>query len=72
MGLKETITNAIDNVSDKLSEIGHNANAESEAAKRDVAGDALTPGEKIGSLANEGKERLLAGVDAAKQDARNA
>ena len=72
MGLKETISNAIDNVSDKLSQVGHDANAEGEAAKRDIAGDTLTPGEQLGSVANETKERLLSGVDGAKQDVRNA
>ena len=72
MGLKETIVAAVDNITDKVNELGHNANAETENAKRDVAGDTMTPGEHLGSLANEGKERLLAGVDKAKVDARNA
>jgi len=72
MGLKETIIAAVDNITDKVNELGHNANADAESAKREVAGDAMTPGEHLGSAVNEGKERVLAGVDRAKVDARNA
>ncbi len=72
MGLKDTISNAIDNVTDKVSELTHKSTAEAEAAKREVAGDTMTPAEKAASVLNEGKERLLGGVDAAKQDVRNA
>jgi hypothetical protein len=31
----------------------------------------MTPGEKVGSIANEGKESVLADVDRAKRDFRN-
>jgi hypothetical protein len=72
MGLKETIVAAVDTITDKVNELGHNANAEAESAKRDVAGDTMTPGEQLGSIVNEGKERVLAGVDGAKADARNS
>ncbi len=70
MGLMDGIKKTVDNVSDALSEAGHKTNAEAEHASRDVAGDAMTPGEKLGSVANEGKENLLGGVDRAKRDVR--
>ncbi len=70
MGLMDGIKKTVDNVTDKLSEAGHKTNAEAEHASRDVAGDAMTPGEKMGSVVNEGKEDLLAGVDHAKVDVR--
>ena len=70
MGLKETIVAAVDTIIDKMNELGHKASADAESAKRDLAGDALPPGEQIGSAVIESKERLLAGVDRAKVDAR--
>jgi hypothetical protein len=70
MGIKEELKKTIDNVGDAISEATHRGNAEGERAKREVAGDALTPGEKLGSVANEGKERVLAEVDRTKRDVR--
>jgi hypothetical protein len=58
-------------VKDRISEAGHRGAAEGEQAKRDVAGDTLTPGEQAGSVLNQGKEDLLAGVDHAKRDVRD-
>ncbi len=71
MGLMDGIKKAVDNVADAVSEAGHKTNAEAEHATRDVAGDAMTPGEKLGSVVNEGKENLLGGVDHAKRDVRS-
>ena len=71
MGLKEDLRKTVDNVKDAFNEAGHKANADAEQAKRDLAGDALTPGERVGSVANQAKEATLAGVDHAKQDLRN-
>ncbi|GAC1310032.1 MAG: hypothetical protein NVS2B3_17210 [Vulcanimicrobiaceae bacterium] len=70
MGLMDGIKKAVDNVADSLSEAGHKTNAEAEHASREVAGDTMTPGEKLGSAFNEGKENLLGGVDHAKRDVR--
>jgi len=58
-------------VKDRISEAGHRSAAEGEQIKRDVAGDTLTPGEQVGSVLNQGKEDLLAGVDHAKRDVRD-
>lgn len=60
------------NVKDAVTEAGHRSAAEGERAKREVAGDALTPSEKAGSVANEAKEDVLAGVDHLKRKAREA
>jgi len=72
MGLKDELKKTIDDVGDAVDELGHRSAADGERAKREVAGDVMTPGEKVGSLANEGKERVLADVDRAKRDIRNA
>jgi hypothetical protein len=71
MGLKDDIQKTVDNVKDAFAEAGHKANADSEQAKRDLAGGALTPGEQAKSIANQAKEETLAGVDRAKQAVRN-
>jgi len=71
MGLLDGIKKTVDNAADALSEAGHKTNAEAEHASREVAGDTMTPGEKLGSVANEGKEDLLAGVDRTKRDVRD-
>lgn len=71
MGLMDGIKKAVDNVSDAVNEATHKSNAEAEHATRDVAGDAMTPGEKLGSIANEGKENVLGGIDHAKRDIRS-
>jgi hypothetical protein len=71
MGIKDELKKTIDNVSDTFSEAGPRANAEAERANRDVAGGVMTPGEKVGSIANEGKESVLADVDRTKRDFRN-
>ena len=70
MGLMDGIKKTVDNVADAISEAGHKTNAEAEHATRDAAGDAMTPGEKLGSMVNEGKENVLGGVDHAKRDVR--
>jgi hypothetical protein len=71
MSFKEQIVKAVDNVKDGVSEAGHKAEAQGEQAKRDIAGDSMTPTEKAGSMLNQAKNDVQAGVDSAKQDARN-
>lgn len=70
MGLKHEVNKIADNVKDTVNEAGHRSDAEAEQAKRDVAGDTMTPGEKISSVANEATNRVQAGVDHAKVEAR--
>jgi hypothetical protein len=72
MGLKDEVKKVIDNVKDSLSESAHKTEADGERAKRDLAGDSMTPGEKAGSLLNEAKNNVQGDADAAKRDIRNA
>jgi len=72
VGLKEEFTKVVDNVRDGVSEAGHRSAAEGEQAKRDLAGDQLTPSENIASVANQAKHSVAAEIDGAKVDIRNA
>jgi hypothetical protein len=78
MSFKDTVDKAADgikktgdNVKDTLNETGHRANAEGEQAKRDLAGDQMTSGEKVNSMFRQGTETIKADVDATKRDVRN-
>ena len=71
MGLNDEFNKAVDNAKDAASKAGHRSAAEGEQTKRDVAGDAMSPGEKLGSMANQAKNAVQGDVDAAKRDARN-
>jgi F0F1-type ATP synthase membrane subunit b/b' len=71
MGLKEDIAKALDNVKDAVSEAGHRSAAEEEQAKRDIAGEAMTPGEHVASVANQAKHTVQADIDETKRDLRN-
>jgi len=77
-GLKDNIEKGIDavkkgaeNVTDAASEAAHRSAAQGEQTKRDIAGDQMTTGEKIGSVFNQGKENVGAEVDSVKRDVRN-
>jgi hypothetical protein len=70
MSIKDNIKNAVGAVKDSVSEAGHKSAAEAERQRRDLAGDAMTTGEKIGSVANEAKNNVQAGIDHAKVEAR--
>ncbi|MBV8601308.1 MAG: hypothetical protein JO359_07065 [Candidatus Eremiobacteraeota bacterium] len=72
MSFENEIDKTVKNVRDGIDEAGHRSAAEGERAKRDLAGDAMTPGEKAGSAANELKNDVEAGVDRMKRDIRNA
>jgi hypothetical protein len=71
VGLKEEFVKTIDNVKDAINEAGHRSAAEAEQAKRDVAGEELTPGENLASMANQAKHSVAAEVDAAKLEVRS-
>jgi hypothetical protein len=66
----ETLEKGAKNVKDAITEAGHRSSAEAERIKRDVAGDEMTTGEKVGSAANQAKEKILAEIDRAKRKAR--
>jgi F0F1-type ATP synthase membrane subunit b/b' len=64
--------NNFDDVKDAAHEATHRTKAELEKARREAAGDTMTTGEKIKSVADETKERVQAGVDHLKRDARDS
>jgi hypothetical protein len=70
MSMKDDLKNAVGAVKDSFSEAGHKSAADAEHVRRDVAGDTMTTGEKVGSVANEGKNNIQAGIDHAKVEAR--
>lgn len=79
MGLQEDLEKGLDavkkaasDVKDALSEAGHRSAAEGEQVKRDVAGDEMSAGEKLGSVVNQAKESTLADVDRLKRDVRDS
>ncbi len=72
MGLKDEFNKVVDDVKDAASEAGHKSTADGEQAKRDVAGDAMSPGEKAGSMFNQAKNSVQGDVDATQRDVRNS
>jgi hypothetical protein len=77
MALKDDINklgnkakDAIDNVKDSVNEASHRSAADAEQAKRDLAGDQMTPGEKASSVLNQAKNTIQGDLDAAKREAR--
>lgn len=72
MGLKDAINKIVDNVKDTANEASHKSAAEGEQAKRDVAGDQMSVGENLGSMANQAKEELQGETAATKRDVRNS
>jgi hypothetical protein len=72
MGLKDDIVKGVEDIKDSVAELGHRANANAEQTKRDVAGDQMTPGEKVGSTLNQAKESVQAEYDKTKRDVRDS
>ena len=70
MSIKDNIDNTVGAIKDAVSEAGHKSAAEAEHARRDVAGDTMTTSEKVGSVANEAKHKVQAGIAHAKGEAR--
>ncbi len=69
--IKDAAGKAIDNAKDTANEASHKGTAESEQAKRDVAGDQMTTSGKAGSMFNQAKNSAQGDVDATKRDVRN-
>ncbi|MDQ2681501.1 MAG: hypothetical protein M3Y21_10875 [Candidatus Eremiobacteraeota bacterium] len=68
--LKDSINKAVDKTKDAISESGHRSVAEGEQAKRDLAGDEMTTGEKAGSVIKQSTNTVQAEVDKAKRESR--
>ncbi len=71
MGLKDALENAGKDIKDSVNEAGHRSAAEGEQAKRDVAGDQMTAGEKAGSMLNQATESVKGDISAGKREARD-
>ena len=70
MSLKDDLQNTFESIKDTFSEAGHKSTAEAERTRREVAGDTMTPGETIDSVAHEAANNVQAGMDHAKVEAR--
>jgi len=71
MGMKDDVKKVIDDVKDTVKEAAHRSTAEAEKSRRAVDGENMTAGEKAGSAINEAKNRIEAGIDAAKRKIRD-
>ena len=69
--IADALKHGVDDARDTMNEAGHRSKADLERDRRDVDGDVMTPGERVGSALEEGKERTLAEVDRAKRDVRD-
>lgn len=72
MSLKENLEKAVENVKDAFKEGEHRGAAEGERAKREAAGEMMTPGEKLGSVVQEAGHDLAGDAHAARRDIRSA
>ena len=68
--MADTVKDTVDNVRDTGNEFGHRAQAKGEEAKRRVAGDEMTLGQKTQSVFNQGKNEVQAEYDKSKRDIR--
>ena len=71
MALKDEFDRSVDNTKDAVNEAKHRSEAEAERAKRELAGDSMTATEKVGSVLNEAKKNVEAGIDHVKRDVRD-
>jgi hypothetical protein len=71
MSIKDKAVQIADDAKDALSEAAHRSAAAVEHAKRDVAGQTMSPVEKASSAINEAKNNVQANVDKAKRDLRD-
>jgi hypothetical protein len=67
----DAVKHAVDDTKDAIHEAAHRSNADAEKMRREAFGNEMTPGEKIGSSANEIKERAEAKLDEAKRKLRD-
>jgi hypothetical protein len=68
---KDAVKHGVDDTKDAIDEAAHRTAADAEKARRDTAGDMMTPGEKAGSVIRETTDRVKADVDEAKRKVRD-
>jgi hypothetical protein len=64
------VKHAVDDTNDAVHEANHRTAADAEKARRDVLGNEMTRGEKVGSIVNEITDRMQAKVDETKRRLR--
>ena len=67
----DAVEDTVKDVRDTVNETSHRSEADAEKTKRSAVGDAMTPGEKAGSLLNEEKNRAQAEWDKTKREVRD-
>jgi len=70
VSIERDVKNAAENVGDRIDEAGHRTAATFEKESREEAGDDMTLGEKVKSMASEAKHSLEAGIDKMKRAGR--
>jgi uncharacterized protein YjbJ (UPF0337 family) len=70
MDIKNDLKNIVGAVKDSVNEVIHKSTADAEHARREAAGDTMTPSEHLGSIANEATNSVQASIDHAKVEAR--
>lgn len=69
--VKDATKKGIEDVKDATSEVLHRGAAEAERERRERESNDMTSGEKLESLAEEGKHRVAADIDKAKRTVRD-
>lgn len=67
----DDVKKTFDDAKDTASEIKHRTTADVEKAKREIAEDDMTTGEKVKSVVHEDAERAKAEIDKAKREMRD-
>ena len=67
----DEVKKAVDDVKDAAHEVKHRTEAGLEHAKRDIAGEEMTTGEKVKSFVHEDLENTKADIDRAKRTVRD-
>ncbi len=70
--VKDAVKKGVEDVKGAAHETAHRSTADAEHTRRELDGEAMTPGEKAASMLNEGTNRAQAEIDAAKRRARDA
>jgi len=70
MDIAKTLKDTVSNLQDGVNETMHRSTADAEHARRETGGTTMTTGEKIASVANEGKNRVEASVAKVRREVR--
>jgi hypothetical protein len=71
LNFKDKLVQTFEDAKDSVNEALHRSEANAEQAKRDVAGEEMTPAEHASSMMNQAKNNVQADIDKTKRDLRN-